>query len=160
MARRLHPDSRRTGIAMTGILHIVVARKPIEGTIAENCLKHGTGALNLDGCRIPTTEETGRDNSRSKVPKFDTSRGWNKNSLVGLDATGKIQGRWPANLILDEVASELLPECKQATSRTPSDKQGVTSFVGGNNLKIYKDDGDSASRFFFNFAEQESTECD
>jgi hypothetical protein len=37
---------------MTGIFHIVVARKPIEGTIVENCLQWGCGALWIDGTRV------------------------------------------------------------------------------------------------------------
>ena len=32
---------------------ITMARKPLEGTVAKNVLAHGTGALNVDGCRVP-----------------------------------------------------------------------------------------------------------
>jgi hypothetical protein len=39
---------------------IVVARKPLIGTVAENVLAHGTGALNIDGCRIGTTDNRGQ----------------------------------------------------------------------------------------------------
>jgi|GEM_PF-854470 len=63
----------------------------------------------------------------------------------------KSKGRFPANLIHsgeDEVV-EGFPDTKGATSRTPSDKKGVTNFSGGNNLEIYKDNEISASRFFY-----------
>lgn len=72
---------------------ITVARKPLIGTVAANVLEHGTGALNIDGCRV---EGTGG-------MKWETPRGgiWTTDS----DATARLvqneQGRWPANLIHD-----------------------------------------------------------
>ena len=42
---------------MTGIIHIVMARKPLEGSTFSNCLKYGTGAINVDGCRVGTSED-------------------------------------------------------------------------------------------------------
>ena len=74
---------------------ITVARKPLVGTVAANVLEHGTGALNIDGCRVPGQ-------------KPDTTRGASRkaSSMVGtLGAQGRIVddglGRWPANLIHD-----------------------------------------------------------
>lgn len=40
--------------------HWILARKPLDGTVAANVLKHGTGALNIDGCRIAYQQPTGR----------------------------------------------------------------------------------------------------
>lgn len=60
---------------------IIVARKPLVGTVAGNVLAHGTGALNVEGCRI------GVDNE----------------AVQGA-------GRWPANVALDEAAAEMLDE--------------------------------------------------
>src|SRR5690606_34272158 len=48
---------------------IVVARKPRVGTVAANVLEHGTGALNIDGCRIGTTENLGRPQGTRPQPK-------------------------------------------------------------------------------------------
>ena len=73
---------------------IVVARKPLIGTVAENVLAHGTGALNIDGCRI-------------EGAKPDTTRGagGQHGAYSPLGAQGRIvddgRGRWPANLIHD-----------------------------------------------------------
>lgn len=72
---------------------ITVARKPLLGTVAANVLEHGTGALNIDGCRVgdearwnpPVGELTGIGSSR-EAPKGE-----------GREVTG----RWPANLIHD-----------------------------------------------------------
>lgn len=82
---------------------IVVARKPLEKglTIAENVLKYGTGAINIDECRIGDFE--------NKTPSgLQRYRDWS-DSHTGQDRPEKeatlnqAQGRWPANVILDEV---------------------------------------------------------
>ena len=73
---------------------ITVARKPLCGTVAENVLQHGTGGLNVDGCRVPGALE-GDPNRFKKtdggefVAKFDNA------PIV------RTEGRWPANLIHD-----------------------------------------------------------
>lgn len=77
---------------------IIVARKPLIGTVAENVLAHGTGALNIDGCRIeaqgrPLREAGTRDNDRTVY-----GGGWQ----AGSKAVGATDiGRWPANVIHD-----------------------------------------------------------
>ena len=76
---------------------ITMARKPFPGTVAANVLEHGTGALNVDGCRVGTDETLGR-----------AKAGWG-NKAVGADNYGNFNsigitkegGRWPANLIHD-----------------------------------------------------------
>ena len=76
---------------------ITVARKPLIGTVAENVLAHGTGALNIDGCRVG-------DEVRFNAPAGNKAGGNSlKMSAVGMpeDAEGRtVAGRWPANLIL------------------------------------------------------------
>ncbi len=74
-----------------------LVRKPIEGTIAENVLKYGTGGLNIDACRIG---ETGGTRSLPGEPNY-------KNEVYGVgmggldvDPDAKL-GRWPAHLIVD-----------------------------------------------------------
>jgi len=70
----------------------VLARKPIEGTVANNVLKHGTGGLNIDGSRVGTEQiETGRG-GRNSGSTFNASIG---------DKTPPNTGRFPANLIHD-----------------------------------------------------------
>lgn len=91
---------------------IVVARKPVIGTVANNVLTYGTGGLNIDGARV------GSD--------IITSRGGRSDSMTGDERTGKAlgmygaheplntqhQGRWPANVIHDgsDEVVELLAE--------------------------------------------------
>ena len=75
---------------------IIVARKPLEGTVAENVQAHGTGALNIDGCRIGQTVETWPA-TRSYAPGQMQPGG-----IGNTVATGTVPpGRWPANLIHD-----------------------------------------------------------
>lgn len=78
---------------------IVVARKPLIGTVAENVETHGTGAINIDGCRVPTNGEEpkgsgNRDSYRALEGRTDLL-------LPHSGNTTPIAGRWPANLIHD-----------------------------------------------------------
>jgi transcriptional regulator with XRE-family HTH domain len=77
---------------------ITVARKPFKGTVAANVLEHGTGAINVDGCRVRTEQ-------RYNPPAGNKAGGNSLNiSAVGMpeDADGRTAaGRWPANLIHD-----------------------------------------------------------
>lgn len=78
---------------------ILLVRKPLIGTVAENVLEHGTGGLNIDGCRIDTDE-------------IFIQGGLSFNRVYGKEIRkgGKIydKGRYPSNVILDERASNLL----------------------------------------------------
>jgi hypothetical protein len=79
---------------------IVLARKPLVGTVAANVLAHGTGAINVDGCRV----EMGGEYDPAKIQRQQKSDGavqFGSSGLIGKEiATYKPQGRWPANLLL------------------------------------------------------------
>lgn len=132
---------------------ICVARKPLsEKTIADNVLRWGTGGINIDGCRIATDDNLVRDN---KTTPFSTTAGWNSNNCVGM-LSGSTEGRFPANIIFDEDASELLDEQSGITKSTkrnnPSTKKEGSLFsdvgftITGDGE--YSDKG-GASRFFY-----------
>lgn len=82
---------------------IILARKPMDVSIGENVQKHGTGALNIDACRIGSEERTykGSGANLTKLAnhaKGDTGIGsWDGHSK---DETFTAKGRWPANLLL------------------------------------------------------------
>lgn len=84
---------------------VVLARKPLEGTVAANVQKWGVGALNIDGCRIASE-------SRPLIKsKSESSKNAFGNGLNGSQAAGKTTlGRWPANVALDEEAGAMLGE--------------------------------------------------
>jgi len=137
---------------------IVVARKPLIGTVAENVLRWGTGALNIDGCRIATTDAL---QSLAGSFSFSGSGGANETgkTIVKRDAGS---GRWPANVILDESQAAKLdrqsgdrPTSKPGQvirRREPADYEsesiGAESRPAGSVMVAYGDTG-GASRFFY-----------
>lgn len=124
---------------------IVVGRKPFPSTVAANVLEHGTGALNIDGCRV---EAKGRPliESRAEVSVSTFGDGLNGSRHAGTTDTG----RWPTNVVLDESqAAELDKQTGVSRSRlgkprgaAPGDGWGMTA-TGAE----YDDQG-GASRFF------------
>lgn len=85
---------------------IVLARKPLIGTVAANVLAHGTGGLNIDGCRVEA-EVGGRPLREVAALREDVLYSGNAlagrvdGSLASSRAVGTTDlGRWPANLIL------------------------------------------------------------
>jgi len=87
---------------------IVVARKPLAGTAAANVLEHGTGALNIGGCRIPSAGESReRQGESSQDTRYTEHGGTDFAALPGVRG-GDPAGRWPVNLVLGEdVAAEM-----------------------------------------------------
>ena len=126
---------------------IVVARKPLIGTVAENVLTHGTGGLNIDASRIGT----GDDRATGGLSGGATDANLYQHGTqerVGR-ATG---GRWPANLILDQYTAELLDE-QSGQSGTTTTKTGQyenkSDFGWGGQINIRHPDSGGASRFFY-----------
>lgn len=72
---------------------ITLARKPLIGTVADNVLAHGTGGINIDGCRVGDEVRTNAGMSSLGVMHDDN---WQPK-----DVSTTVQGRWPANLIHD-----------------------------------------------------------
>jgi site-specific DNA-methyltransferase (adenine-specific) len=85
---------------------IVMARKPLsEKSIAENVLKHGTGGINIDGSRISHNEPIKVMKAQEGGNKvFGQSGRYEETTEL------KPEGRWPANIIFDEEAGQLLGE--------------------------------------------------
>ena len=74
---------------------ITVARKPLIGTVAQNVLEHGTGAINVDGCRV--AGDMGPDRANGKPRRTDNTKFGKANETLNPQSP---IGRWPANLIL------------------------------------------------------------
>jgi len=134
---------------------IVLARKPLAGTVAANVLQHGTGALNIDASRIGTGDD--RTPGGNPGPNRQ-SEGW------GMGATERASGpRWPANVIhdgSDEVTSGF-PNTRPSSGGPTTSKPGSVS-VNGAGLPSHtsfspSDNGGSASRFFYT-AKADATE--
>ena len=131
---------------------ICVARKPLIGTVAANVLAHGTGALNIDGCRVGNEERTYEPKGTSasaamiRVPEHRAGK-------AGDEVT--VSGRWPANLIhsgCPEVLA-LFPDSKGQMGRsTDANRSQLNTFgAPSDNGKVYepRNDAGSAARFFY-----------
>ena len=79
---------------------ITMARKPLAGTVAANVLEHGTGALNVDGCRVGISKEVPASVSR-KAPANCYGKYAEAGETPGIGGHDPNLGRWPANLIHD-----------------------------------------------------------
>jgi DNA modification methylase len=130
---------------------IVLARKPLaEGTVAANVVKHGTGAINIGACRLPTEENRGR--TRGTFPHSDDA--WGNGHLARTESHPA--GRWPANVVLDEEAAALLDaqsgERPSYGPYRPSDAHGTgngaTYAARKGQGTVYADTG-GASRFYY-----------
>lgn len=83
---------------------VVVARKPLIGTVAANVLEHGTGALNIDGCRVGTELITAHGGGQNENRTYGMGKG-----IPAIEAGSNPHiGRWPANTVLDEDAAAIL----------------------------------------------------
>lgn len=147
---------------------IYMGQKPFsEANGTANILLHGTGALNIDGCRVDgtpapwgnMTEGNGGyrlHNRESTARKNRAEMGYHGGNLAAEYATGSDKGRWPANLIhdgSDEVLAAF-PEAggQQFTVRpdhAPKVGTAVYGDYGARPLTEPRDDGGSASRFFY-----------
>lgn len=83
---------------------IIVACKPMRGTIAETALRYGTGGLNADGCRIPRGDAGEQVATRGRSAGRPTYDLGSDGEVISIDA----RGGFPANVLIDEeVAAEL-----------------------------------------------------
>lgn len=133
---------------------IVVARKPFAGTTARNVLAHGTGALNIDGCRVG---DEIIDNSKADPTRFKKFKEQDGNERKTFTPNGKIStGRWPANVIHDgsDEATAGFPQSKgqqgDVKGNEPSDiTNGIYGKYNDRLPSPKRGDEGSAARFFY-----------
>lgn len=126
---------------------IVVARKPLVGTVAQNVLEWGTGAINIDGTRISTNDlipTTTNNNIRGNSYASDTV--YHPSDL----------GRWPSNVMLDEYTAGLVDEQSGIVKGQIGMKKtkGGHRFIAGDTETVQQFDHGTtdiggASRFFY-----------
>ena len=145
---------------------IVVARKPFPTTVAANVVEHGTGALNIDGCRIGTDERTYGSSSAPGGNAVRLSGGDGRDAANARAYANRskemppttVAGRWPANVVLDDATATILDEQSGHSTSPPVGSVAVKRALVG---QVAKGDeaarispnghGDSggASRFFY-----------
>jgi len=132
---------------------IVLARKPLIGTVAANVLAHGTGALNIDASRIDASDKTpfpvGATSADGSIKTGLHSKPRGVDTYPG--------GRWPANVIVDgsEEVTGAFPDSESSqprmTKRSPDTdtRNGYGAFGGQESVMIGHGDSGSAARFFY-----------
>jgi site-specific DNA-methyltransferase (adenine-specific) len=130
---------------------IVMARKPLsEKSIAENVLKHGTGGINIDGSRIGFTDGGWGERKNEKDELKHGDYGHKK-----INQEQNEQGRFPANIIFDEEAGQLLDEQSGISKSQGGNSTNIGGFVASNSdqtkigVKCGFGDKGGASRFFY-----------
>lgn len=126
---------------------ICVARKPMNGTVTENVLQFGTGALNIDGCRVLVDGELRAPNTgKGGLP---TRHSEHESRAGGVVSQPHVLGRWPANIIHDG-SDEVLAvfpnapgQLADASTTAPSEK---TSHVYGRMRREGEASADSENR--------------
>ena len=131
---------------------IILARKPLDGTVAENVQKWGTGALNIDGCRVSAGDFEPKD--RVGAAKLMEDRPWQQQQREEgrpRIVEGNSLGRWPANLIHDgsEEVVGMFPQSQAGKETQSRGTGGIWS--GESNRPCGPQYGDlgSAARFFY-----------
>jgi site-specific DNA-methyltransferase (adenine-specific) len=139
---------------------IVMARKPLKGTVVQTVLEHGTGGINIDACRIDFVSQADREESTTKNQHEDFGTlPMTDNTVYGDYSMIKPTnynptGRWPANFIHDgsDEVLELFPRSKGGAYPSKRGKAVNTSFASGQEteggFRAMGDDG-SAARFFY-----------
>ena len=134
------------GETRTAIEPIILARKPLDGTVANNVLAHGVGGLNIDACRVGSEK---RFNAPA-VAKEGTF-----NCSFDSDYAGEeVTGRFPANVLLDEhAAKEMDKQSGTSVSRAgkrnaPKESGTYGAYSGDDPDRLGHSDSGGASRFF------------
>lgn len=145
---------------------IVMARKPLIGTVAANVLEHGTGAINIDGCRVGTDDDLNagasklwsyyRDGEASAERRYTENGGTNFAMMPG-PRGGDPAGRWPANIVhdgSDEVVAAFPDAPGQHAAVTGNEPSSPFANVYGDmpsraRAAHPRGDSGSAARFFY-----------
>ena len=137
--------------------HWILVRKPLEEkTVAANVLKYGTGGINIDGCRVGTGDDRASGGIRKAIHENNPDT-----FQTGMDQKERpTGGRFPANLVLDETAAEML-DAQSGVSKSTKPNKSDNRLVekAGDSLQLgragvhttdnsYSDNG-GASRFFY-----------
>ncbi len=143
-----HPDAARfvgwDRASRPGWEPIIVAVKPLRGTIAETALRYGTGGMNADGCRIPRGDVTPREVASAS----DGYGTYGDAPRMSHDA----RGGFPANVIMDEeAAAELDRQSGVLQSGSFNGARAGMGYGGGNGSQgsTYQANEGGASRFFY-----------
>ena len=139
----------------------LVARRPLEGTVADNVVEHGVGAVNIDACRVPMSRaDAGSINARHAGMDPNTYRRrpgaslrLSTDPMPLMPAHAHDAGRWPTNVALDGAAATALDtQSGQSVSRRGRPRTAIPGAGWGmRSTGAEYDDAGGASRFFPTF---------
>ena len=160
---------------------IILARKPLDGTVANNVLAHGVGGLNIDACRVETSDSLYRETSIAKVVgDSEIHEGWdrpyrhsqelvdkaNEETRIKSEKADRL-GRFPANVLLDEHAAKEMDKqsgnagggfgVRGKGGSTYANGQGFANTLAETGQTVGYGDSGGASRFFPVFKSEEGT---
>lgn len=151
-------DDGGGSIVSPGMDLISVARKPLEcKTVAANVLKWGTGALNIDGCRVVSSDKPSacKGTGWAAQDKKNAEQGYRPSAYYdgqsGVEYKPHDQGRWPANIILQSSESivGMFPSSKAGVDKGDRGTGGIWQPSSGKPCGPQYGDSGSAARFFF-----------
>lgn len=120
---------------------ILLFRKPFKGTIVDNVLKHGTGALNIDVSRVKHASQKDLEDHKKQVDAVKAKGGkrgksWKNSSDLSGAEDVKEGGRWPANLLMTHAPGCVHVGTKEENPSTES--QSSTAEYGGGSQSIWQ----------------------
>lgn len=135
---------------------IVMARKPLDGTVAQNVLKHGVGGINIDGCRVGNETITYKNGPGGGKNEINRMMGGNEENDIKFRAEKWEQtGRFPANVLhdgSDEVVSLFPSEAGGGSGTydfTKTSQENTTNIITNIKSGHHFGDSGSAARFFY-----------
>ncbi len=161
-SKNLHGNMEGWGTALKPAFEpILLARKPLEGTVEQNVAKYGTGALNIDACRVHADDAQGVEYTVKRLnpgASVNATGNWKQEA----EYCGKTKpGRWPANLAHDgsEEVVERFPDTPGAIAAVTGNESTANGFsgnvynggmIGGRrSISLPRNDSGSAARFFY-----------
>lgn len=151
---------------------IILARRPLIGTVVANVLQHGTGAINIDACRVATSDKLGGGGEKAETAGKFTNEGWRRPWMDDPEASeafaAKVRanvakaeslGRFPANVLHD--GSEEVEAAFAAFGNAPGQQGDLVGHARGRPTKtcfgdmgpavdhLKRADAGTASRFFY-----------
>jgi DNA modification methylase len=136
---------------------IVMARAPMPDTVVDCLLEWGTGALNIDGCRVHSHDSAGYSYTVQRMMPGAGQNATGKTHQQGVEFSGQTKdGRWPANIVHDgsSAALSVFPDAPGAQSPVKGSEPSASTkhthgkFDRAASARIDRDGG-SASRFFY-----------
>ena len=105
---------------------ITLLRKPLEGSVADNALKHGCGAINIDATRVGAEARTYKESGKTDKVYSESRAGMSD----GREMEFSVEGRWPANFILTHLDGCELKGTKKVKGSVGKDSEGNEAKTG------------------------------